>query len=147
MDEEWLRVGGDVITPNGVQRVTSISANMLLVGTEDWYGYMFTWPRAALRQVTDSERRGELLVSGGRVAVHECVQRRDGTHVWRWVNPDTETPQVTGGRRFIHSLDAAEFTPGTRIRVREPYTITLVHGGYAALNDVDVERDVIRGES
>jgi len=55
VDEEWLRVGGDVITPNGVQRVTSISANMLLVGTEDWYGY------AALNDV-DVERdviRGE----------------------------------------------------------------------------------------
>lgn len=62
-------------------------------------------------------------------SVFQCVQRRDGSHVWRYVSEFDDLPTKTGGNRWLRtvsgpSFDAMNYAPGTRMLLSTATSVT-----------------------
>lgn len=64
-------------------------------------------------------------------SVFQCVRRRDGSHVWRYVSDFDDLPSPTGGNRWLQtesgpSFDATNYAPGTRLLLAKTARVTRV---------------------
>lgn len=62
-------------------------------------------------------------------SVFQCVRRRDGSHVWRYVSDFDDLPSKTGGNRWLRttsgpSFDAMNYAPGTRMSLTKTTRVT-----------------------